>query len=127
EAPAVFPAPSADDVLARLPPDPALQAPSADRQAPPEPEPEIGWQDRGRRVLRRSTPGFPEQLVREGLEAEVAARFTVSPSGAVTEVEIVGSSGYTLVDRSVVQALREYTFEAAGGSDRGTIRFRFRL
>jgi len=54
---------------------------------------------------------------------------TVSPAGAVTRVEIIGSSGYTGVDTGVEAALREFLFSRLerGNNAVGTMTFRLRL
>ena len=80
-------------------------------------------------MLASSAPQFPRILGAGGVEVECEARITVSPAGAVTQVEITRSSGYTEVDASVEAALREYLFSRVdGGEDAvGTVRFRFRL
>jgi protein TonB len=139
ERPAAFPLPSPQEVFSRLPEAPVLPADDpADVETEGIPpggpafaaaEPQIGWKDQARRLLRRREPQFPAKLIQEGLEVEVTARFLVLPSGQVTDVDILHSSGYTLVDHSVIQALREYVFEKsdAAESDAGTVRFTFRL
>ncbi len=113
----------------------AGRVPASPASPPPEAvaleaeEPQIGWNDRPRRLLVRRTPEFPQKLIQEGLEAEVVARFLVSPEGQVVQVELLQSSGYSLADASVIQALRGYSFDKSpvGRSDTGTIRFSFRL
>ncbi len=129
EAPREFPAP--DFAAALAPPAGPAAVPADDPVAAAvvaEEQP-IDWSGRPRRILVRRTPQFPPKLAREGLEAEVTARISVSPDGQVTSVEIVRSCGYTLGDLEVVQALREWLFEksSSGKPDTGTIPFRFRL
>ena len=111
--------PSPDDVLADLP--------SASRQ---QPEGQVGWvEGAARRILVRHDPQFPRILAAAGTEVECTARITVSPTGAVTRVEITRSSGYTEVDTGVEAALREFLFSRVEGGNEavGTITFRFRL
>ena len=80
-------------------------------------------------MLVRRDPRFPRTLIREGQEAEVTARFTVSPEGQVSNVEILRSSGDTLLETEVRQALGAWLLErsASGQSETATISFRFRL
>jgi TonB family protein len=60
---------------------------------------------------------------------ECVARITVSPSGTVTRVDMVKSSGYTEIDASIEGALRDYLFSKVEGKQNavGTVNFRFRL
>ncbi len=111
--------PSPDEVLEDLPAA-ALQ----------QPEGQVGWeQGAARRILLRRDPQFPRVLGASGVEVECTARITVSPSGAVTHVEITRSSGYTEIDANVEAALREFLFSQVDGRKDavGTITFRFRL
>ena len=116
-----IPQPSAQDVLSDLP---SASSPEAHSDG------QFGWeQGRPRKVLSRKDPQFPPFLGAAGVEVECTARITVSPTGAVTRVEITRSSGYTEIDASVEAALREYLFSQVDGrkDEVGTVRFRFRL
>ena len=106
--------------------------------APPSPLPEengitragaLEWKGRERKLLKTAGIPFPDILLDEGLEVDVAAVFSVAPSGQVIEVDIVRSSGYASVDRAVERALLSYLFEASDGTrtDVGEIQYRFRL
>jgi len=105
---------------------------------PPSPLPEengitragaLEWKGRERKLLKTAGIPFPDILLEEGLEVDVAAVFSVAPSGQVIEVDIVRSSGYASVDRAVERALLSYLFEASNGTstDVGEIQYRFRL
>lgn len=89
----------------------------------------LEWKGRERRLLKTAGIPFPDILLEEGLEVDVAAVFSVAPSGQVIEVDIVRSSGYASVDRAVERALLSYLFEASDdtNTDVGQIRYRFRL
>ncbi len=89
----------------------------------------IDWSTGQRKLLKKSLPSFPSRLIQAGVEVDVEALITVSPTGYVTGVEITRSSGYTLVDNAVAAALRDYLFEKSESleSDTGLIRFHFRL
>jgi TonB family protein len=75
----------------------------------------IAWQGRARGVIRRINPEFPRVLSRTGQEGECVARITVTPSGTVSRVEIVHSSGYPEIDASVAGALRGWLFAKSDG------------
>ena len=90
---------------------------------------QIGWEDAPRSLIRKRDPAFPAWLGALGQEVECVARIVVAPSGGVTRVEIMRSSGYTEIDAGVEAALRDYLFSRADGSKEtvGTVTFRFRL
>jgi TonB family protein len=89
----------------------------------------LEWKGRERKLLKTAGIPFPDILLEEGLEVDVAAVFSVAPSGQVIEVDIVRSSGYASVDRAVERALLSYLFEASDdtSTDVGEIQYRFRL
>lgn len=135
---ALFPSPR--DVLADLP---GPSAPSAIEGSAALAEPardaaltalpasgaQIGWEGAARKMIRRRDPQFPRILSATGQEVECVARITVSPSGTVTRVDMVRSSGYTEIDASIEGALRDYLFSKVEGRQNavGTVSFRFRL
>jgi TonB family protein len=90
---------------------------------------QFGWVGATRKLIRKRAPVFPAILSSAGQEVECQARISVSPSGRVTHVEIVGSSGYIEIDASVEAALRDYLFSRVDGRKDavGTVRFHFRL
>jgi TonB family protein len=55
------------------------------------------------------TPIWPQSAA--GVEGWVLLRFTVLPSGAVTDVEVQQSSPAGVFDTSAVEALRQWKFE----------------
>jgi TonB family protein len=89
----------------------------------------LEWKGRERKLLKTAGIPFPDILLEEGLEVDVAAVFSVSPSGQVIDVDIVRSSGYASVDSAVERALLSYLFEASddASTDVGEIQYRFRL
>jgi TonB family protein len=115
------------------PAEPATDAPVMDLNEPAVEQQvrdaQIGWEGSPRKLLSRRDPLFPALLSAVGQEVECEARILVSPSGAVTRVEITRSSGYIEIDASVEAALRDYLFSRANERKDavGTIRFRFRL
>jgi len=56
-----------------------------------------------------TTPTWPQSAA--GVEGWVLLRFTVLPSGAVTDVEVQQSSPAGVFDASAVEALRQWKFE----------------
>jgi len=89
----------------------------------------LEWRGRERKLLKTAGIPFPDILLEEGLEVDVAAVFSVAPSGQVIDVDIVRSSGYASVDRAVERAILSYLFEVSDdtSADVGEIRYRFRL
>jgi len=137
---ALFPSPR--DVLADLPAPAAAPSPSAESSAAlaaptrdavvaalPSSGAQIGWEGTARKLIRRRDPQFPRILSATGQEVECVARISVSPSGTVTRVDIIKSSGYTEIDASIEGALRDYLFSKVEGRQNtmGTVSFRFRL
>ena len=93
------------------------------------PQSQIAWEKDARTLVRRPGLQFPAALSAAGQEVECEAQIAVSPTGAVTHVEIIRSSGYTDIDESVVAALWGYRFSPVESRKDavGTVRFRFRL
>lgn len=120
--------PRPEELLAREieTPAPALQLPEEDGFTRAG---ALEWKGRERKLLKTAGIPFPDILLEEGLEVDVAAVFSVAPSGQVIDVDIVRSSGYASVDRAVERALLSYLFEASEdtSTDVGEIQYRFRL
>jgi len=123
--------PSPREVLAALPAPSAPTAAAAVRAdaAAAEPSVRIGWTGAPRTVVRSVNPRFPRILSETGQEAETAARITVTPLGAVVDVEITRGSGYTEIDAAVETALRQWLFSRSEGKQNaiGTVYYRFPL
>ncbi|MCX7031417.1 MAG: TonB family protein [Spirochaetes bacterium] len=123
--------PSAREVLASLPATSVAPATGAARTdaAAAEPTVRIGWTGAARTVVRSVNPRFPAILSETGQEAEVGARITVTPLGAVVDVEITLGSGYTEIDAAVETALRQWIFSRSEGKQNaiGTVSYRFPL
>jgi TonB family protein len=123
--------PSAHEVLAALPAPTAAPATAGARTdaAAREPTVHIGWTGAARTVVRSVNPRFPAILSERGQEAEVGARITVTPLGAVVDVEITRGSGYTEIDAAVETALRQWIFSRSEGKQNalGTVSYRFPL
>jgi len=132
---AVRQAPSPADVLSdaqaltatRASATPSAAARPADRTR--RVEQELGWEGKGRALLKQVDPQFPDRLAVAGVEADCEARIAVSPGGNVVRVEITRGSGYIEIDNNVEAALRQFLFSRSdsGSEAAGTVRFRFRL
>jgi TonB family protein len=125
---AAHPLPAAADVLSDVHPEGAGTA-NAPAGTGLSEGTQVGWEGATRKLIRKRNPVFPAILSAAGQEVECQARITVSPSGGVTHVEIVSSSGYIEIDASVEAALRDYLFSRVDGRKDavGTVRFHFRL
>ena len=122
--------PGAREVLAAIPPASAEPAVAAARaEAVGQPMARIDWTGAARTVVRSPNPRFPAILSETGQEAEVVARITVTPLGAVIDVEITRGSGYTEIDAAVETALRQWIFSRSEGKQNavGTVSYRFPL
>lgn len=53
-------------------------------------------------------PSFPPEALRNGWTGEVLLRLTIGTDGRVTKVEVVRSSGYTILDEAAVDAIRQW-------------------
>jgi len=110
ERPAVA-TPTAREILDALPPSSAATSPSvvvaASEAAAAEPIVRVEWSGKPRPWVRSPQLKYPAILSSSGLEADGVARLTVSPLGAVIDVEITRSSGYTEIDAAVERALRQ--------------------
>lgn len=65
------------------------------------------------------SPLYPTFALRRGWEGEVMLKVWVSRNGRVNRVEIVDSSGYSLLDKSAVKAVSRWRFHPAheGGKE----------
>ncbi len=101
----------------------APSAPAAER--PPAPRIE----HRGLPGVRRGMAlGYPAELMRRGIEADVEMRLTVATDGTVVHIETLQSSGLSSVDAEVERALRQVLFAAsAAGPVTGKVRVSYRL
>jgi len=82
--------------------------------------------------LYNPPPGYPPRARRMGMEGEVLIRTRVLPNGRCDELELVQSSGYALLDRAAMEAVRKWRFRPARRGDeqvssRIEIPVRFRL
>jgi TonB family protein len=64
-----------------------------------------------RTVLYREIPSYPEWAEKEGIEAGVSVHFVVLSNGKVKDnIYVVRTSGYPILDKLVMEALRNWRF-----------------
>jgi TonB family protein len=122
--------PSAREVLTDLPaPSAAPAAAARAGTASLDQTVRVEWAGTPRSVVREVKPRFPTIFSTTGQEAAVEARITVTPLGAVVDVEITRSSGYTEIDAAVETALRQCLYTRIEGklNQIGTVYYRFPL
>ena len=84
-------------------------------------------------VVFRSSPVYPSGARRSGIEGKVIVLVVVSPSGLVSNANVVSSSGSESLDAAALKAARLYRFEPAknsagqGVATKAAIPFIFRL
>ena len=62
------------------------------------------------RYARNPKPAYPQEAKEKGYEGEVILRVEVLPDGRVGQVEVKNSSGYELLDRSALTAVKQWKF-----------------
>ena len=123
-------APSAREILDSLPAVTVASTTAARTDAAAStPTVRVEWSGTPRTLSREVKPRFPAILSTTGQEAEVVARITVSPLGAVIDVEITRGSGYIEIDAAVELALRQCLYARIEGKQNqiGTVYYRFPL
>jgi protein TonB len=55
-------------------------------------------------------PTYPTMSRRLGEQGAVVLRIKITPNGAASEVQVLQSSGYTLLDRSAIDAIQQWKF-----------------
>jgi len=69
-----------------------------------------------RTVLYRELPSYPEWAEKEGIEAGVSVHFIVLSNGKVKDnIYVVKTSGYPVLDKLVMEALRNWQFASLKG------------
>lgn len=96
-------------------PPPAIPAdPIARMPAPPDPEPltlSVPLYD------QNPPPAYPRRARRRGYEGTVVLKAFVTETGSVTDVRLVESSGYRLLDQSALKTVRAWHFTPARRGD----------
>ena len=62
------------------------------------------------RYAQNPKPTYPQEAKEKGYEGEVILRVEVLPDGRVGQVEVKNSSGYELLDRSALTAVKQWKF-----------------
>lgn len=62
---------------------------------------------------RPTPPVYPKLALRKRQQGEALVQALVDPEGATLEVKLVRSSGFALLDKSALKAVRGWQFEAA--------------
>jgi len=65
------------------------------------------------RYAQNPKPTYPQEAREKGYEGEVILRVEVLPNGRVGQIEVKNSSGYELLDRSALTAVRQWKFVPA--------------
>ena len=58
-------------------------------------------------------PVYPAQAIQNGWEGTVVLRLHVGTDGSVEEVEVISSSGHTVLDDAAIRSVRGWRFEPA--------------
>ena len=65
-----------------------------------------------REVVHSVVPSYPRWAIEKGIEPTLTLRFAVLPSGKVKDtIFIIRTSGYPELDKSVIDALKKWTFK----------------
>lgn len=64
-------------------------------------------------VSRRTSPSYPRSARRQGVEGTAQIAATVSPSGKVSSLRVVTSSGHRSLDSSALSAVKKWRFKPA--------------
>ena len=65
------------------------------------------------RAIKTVMPIYPAEAQENGIEGRVKLRVQVAPNNRIRSVEVVESSGSTLLDEAPIAAARQYRFQAA--------------
>ncbi|WP_353506617.1 energy transducer TonB [Variovorax flavidus] len=57
------------------------------------------------------TPRYPAEAKRNGLEGEVLTKVLVEPTGKVSKVELIQSSGFAVLDRAAMETTKCLVYE----------------
>ncbi|WP_083795404.1 energy transducer TonB [Thermosinus carboxydivorans] len=72
------------------------------------------------RILRKTEPVYPEQARRQGWEGTVRVKIEITAEGRASNVWVVSSSGYEILDNAAVQAVRQWRFVPAKDESSGS-------
>jgi protein TonB len=89
----------------------APPAPPPPPPAPPAPPMQVAEVSSAPIPISKSMPAYPEDARKQGIEAVVVVKFTVTETGEVEEPKVV--KGHPLFDALVLAAVRTWTFRPA--------------
>jgi TonB family protein len=78
------------------------------------------------KYVENPKPVYPQEAKRKGYEGEVVLRVEILSNGRVGEIEVKSSSGYELLDRSALTAVKQWKFVPAKKGEK-TIPFRVNI
>jgi len=108
------------------PPEPPVIAPPV--VAPPPPAPPKPAVRRGIVPISRVSPEYPRDARRRNIDnGRVIARLNIDEKGNVTDVKIVEANPPQVFNRSVIEALSQWKFQADGEKYVGEIEVEFKL
>lgn len=100
------------------PPEPELPPLSAESPLPeptPEPLPQVRPLEQapvlGAKFIHRSPLDYPANARRRNIEGAVVVALRVHESGAPCEIEVVSSSGSSLLDRAALTSIQDWCFD----------------
>ena len=64
------------------------------------------------KILRRVKPEYPVRARREGWQGTVVVQVVLSSNGTIRSLNVLKSSGYDILDRSAVEAIRGWQFSS---------------
>jgi len=72
-------------------------------------------------LIRYISPEYPTEAKKNHLEGRVSLKLTISVEGKVSDAEVVGSSGYAILDEAAMNTVRKWRFIPAREDDGQTI------
>lgn len=93
-------------------PEEQVLPPEAAELPAPRPQP-AGPPDSGPVLLDNPPPAYPRAAQRLGQEGSVRLRIEVDANGAVSDVQLLESSGHELLDEAAIQGVKGWSFEPA--------------
>jgi len=80
-----------------------------------------------RTILRKIYPIYPDIARLNGWEGDVELKFWVEKDGVVSKVEILKTSGYSVLDEQAVSSIKKWIFSPFDTIQWGKITFKFSL
>jgi periplasmic protein TonB len=119
---------SAGPTITVVTPEPPPPKPAVIEAPPPPPPPPKPAVRKGIVRLAGDDPIFPRQAIRAGVErGRVLARVMIDEKGLVTQVIIISSEPSKVFDQAVIDALKDWKFNAEGEKYVGEIEINFKL